>query len=373
MKKIIPILTLLFMLVLTPINTFAAGKRVDVTATSGRNTITVKISSNINSANRAKVVVTGGGLWKLHRGGKLHSGNGTIKLDDLYPNTEYKLEVTLYREGGNLCSSSDNTYYNDYTKILTVKTSAGNSYKTFKNISALAKEIMKTRFVDKETTYLLQTRNKVSENDLRKTIRKRKDCRALYYLIGTDPFSITKVSSYKSGGVYNTIFNVSPFVSNKDTTAAKNKKCFEKADRIVKRLQPQLRGKGKKGKAYVLYNYIAKHCSYSKNSKYNSAYDVLTRGKSRCEGYAKAFVLLCDRAGIKAILVSGSNHCYAACEIGGKLYVCDPTWDDNGSKASKKYFMKGTKSSFFKHSGHELSKARRTIKLSVWTTHKIAR
>ena len=51
-----------------------------------------------------------------------------------------------------------------------------------------------------------------------------------------------------------------------------------------------------------------------------------------CEGYAKAFQLLCHRIGVPCITVSGEanggRHMWNAVLLGDDWYFCDPTWDD---------------------------------------------
>jgi hypothetical protein len=55
-----------------------------------------------------------------------------------------------------------------------------------------------------------------------------------------------------------------------------------------------------------------------------------------CEGYTRAFKVLCDEAGITCTLVTGTAssslgtgpHMWAYVKIDGKWYACDVTWDD---------------------------------------------
>lgn len=77
-----------------------------------------------------------------------------------------------------------------------------------------------------------------------------------------------------------------------------------------------------------------------------------------CEGYAKAFQLLCHEAGIPCLQISGyadadgeqgpeqpEGHMWIAVQVEGKWYLSDPTWDDpivNGETlnySSKEYFL----------------------------------
>ena len=73
--------------------------------------------------------------------------------------------------------------------------------------------------------------------------------------------------------------------------------------------------------------------------------DHLTMG-AVCEGYAKAFKVLCDQLGVPAVCVSGlsdksltgSGHMWNLAQIGGVWYLVDVTWDDsNDSNAEGAY------------------------------------
>ena len=66
------------------------------------------------------------------------------------------------------------------------------------------------------------------------------------------------------------------------------------------------------------------------------------RESAVCEGYAKAFQLLLNAAGIDCVYVvgkaSGSGHAWNQVYIEDQWYNVDLTWDDTGNKGSHKYF-----------------------------------
>lgn len=66
------------------------------------------------------------------------------------------------------------------------------------------------------------------------------------------------------------------------------------------------------------------------------------RDSAVCEGYAKAFQLLLNAAGIDCIYVvgkaSGSGHAWNQVYIEDQWYNVDVTWNDTGNKGSHKYF-----------------------------------
>lgn len=67
-----------------------------------------------------------------------------------------------------------------------------------------------------------------------------------------------------------------------------------------------------------------------------------------CEGYAKAFKLICDELNIPCILVvgkgNGGNHMWNYVRINEQWYAVDVTWDDQKSGIKYKYFLKGATS-----------------------------
>lgn len=74
------------------------------------------------------------------------------------------------------------------------------------------------------------------------------------------------------------------------------------------------------------------------------AYGPLVNGKAVCAGYASAYCLLMNAAGIPTVIVSSSSHAWNLVHIGGKWYHVDVTWDDPyvegaGSYRSTGYLM----------------------------------
>ena len=87
-------------------------------------------------------------------------------------------------------------------------------------------------------------------------------------------------------------------------------------------------------------NYIIDNCRYDEEAaenddvqgNENDAYGALVDGKAVCEGYTRAFQLLCNKANIDCVLLSGTadsdNHAWNGVKIGGDWYQIDVTWDD---------------------------------------------
>ena len=77
-----------------------------------------------------------------------------------------------------------------------------------------------------------------------------------------------------------------------------------------------------------------------------TAYGALVDGKAVCAGYARAFVLLCQAAGMDAIYIADErmNHGWNAVRLDGKTYFIDCTFDDpvpdRGEYVSHEYFLR---------------------------------
>ena len=89
-----------------------------------------------------------------------------------------------------------------------------------------------------------------------------------------------------------------------------------------------------------IHNYIINNCDYDEEAaesegvqgNENDAYGVFVDGKAVCEGYSKAFQILCNKADIDCIqlmgIVDSDNHVWNCVKIGGDWYQIDVTWDD---------------------------------------------
>ena len=107
-----------------------------------------------------------------------------------------------------------------------------------------------------------------------------------------------------------------------------------------------------------IHDFICEINTYVKESEGGlycySAYGSLVNHKSVCEGYAEAFKLLCDKAEIECILVTGMSlpsnsntmegHMWNLVRMDdGEWYAVDVTWDDAGDVAGNyNYFLVGT-------------------------------
>ncbi|QAT48680.1 hypothetical protein EQM14_02180 [Caproiciproducens sp. NJN-50] len=97
-----------------------------------------------------------------------------------------------------------------------------------------------------------------------------------------------------------------------------------------------------------LFDYITNACTYdsaavndSSDWKAFTAYGTLMDGKSVCEGYSRAMLLLCGYAGLSTVLIrgtgSGVGHMWNGIKIDGNWYHIDLTWCDS-TKLIYNYF-----------------------------------
>ena len=83
----------------------------------------------------------------------------------------------------------------------------------------------------------------------------------------------------------------------------------------------------------------------------HSAAGALLDGSAVCDGYAKAFKLLCDTRDIPCVIVTGmavqasssEAHAWNYVQMeDGNWYAVDVTWDDRGEEVSDRFFLIGS-------------------------------
>ena len=90
-------------------------------------------------------------------------------------------------------------------------------------------------------------------------------------------------------------------------------------------------------RAKYLWDEFLQYVSYGQlQGSADNIYGAFCIRKIVCEGYARAYQYLCQRAGIQALYCTGYaypndspvNHAWNILRIDGKYYYCDPTFDD---------------------------------------------
>ena len=105
----------------------------------------------------------------------------------------------------------------------------------------------------------------------------------------------------------------------------------EEARKIVKKYVPS--NLNTKERAFVLFRYLTEHCSWQLNQSTeaykknygNEAYAALVLKKAACSGYARAYKLLCEAAGIPVSHVNAGNwtHQWNEIKANGKWIKVD--------------------------------------------------
>ncbi len=100
--------------------------------------------------------------------------------------------------------------------------------------------------------------------------------------------------------------------------------------------------------ARLVYEYLIRTVSYGHNRgvEYSPASALLPKYKrtSVCDGYARAFKMICDYCGVTCLYVGSSydEHAWNMIQLeNGKWYGVDVTWGDRGSDANYRWFMYG--------------------------------
>ena len=97
-------------------------------------------------------------------------------------------------------------------------------------------------------------------------------------------------------------------------------------------------------KAKVYFTWLCGFCSYDNNATSNSmshsAYSVFFERKGVCDGYTAAYNLLLKLEGIECSAIDSEewNHMWTIATLDGINYHIDPTWGDQVSSVSYRYF-----------------------------------
>ncbi|WP_294467951.1 transglutaminase domain-containing protein [uncultured Ruminococcus sp.] len=126
-----------------------------------------------------------------------------------------------------------------------------------------------------------------------------------------------------------------------DSDPDRLKKAKEKFNKTVDKI---IDGAPKNATDYELElyvnDYLVENCVYDKDAAEseelvgheNDAYGALVDKKAVCEGYSRAFQLLCNRLGVDCISISGSgdgeSHAWNNVKLDGEWYEVDVTWND---------------------------------------------
>ena len=103
-----------------------------------------------------------------------------------------------------------------------------------------------------------------------------------------------------------------------------------------------------------IHDYIVENCEYdtkaaqsadinTKRSDIYESYGAIVKNIAVCEGYSRAFQMLCHAVGIRCINLIGTSegvlHMWSAVELDGDWYYVDTTWDDIDDEAFRYDFF----------------------------------
>lgn len=106
-----------------------------------------------------------------------------------------------------------------------------------------------------------------------------------------------------------------------------------------------------------IHDWLCLNVTYEENIYAHTAAGIFLKDRAVvCEGYAKAFDILCDEFGIESVLIIGGAltsdgvygaHMWNYVNLDGAWYMIDATWDDQSFAALKQYFLAGSSSQGF--------------------------
>ncbi len=151
----------------------------------------------------------------------------------------------------------------------------------------------------------------------------------VHYSAQGSTFTFTPVMAATSrGGSSIAITNANAAGDSKN-----DRKAVAEADKIVTRVAARQRSEY--DKALALHDYFVTHTRYRPTDEpaYNDElYYALVRNRGACSSYARAYALLCTRAGLANYLVigkhNGSAHAWNIVRLDGKWVHIDCTFDD---------------------------------------------
>ena len=103
----------------------------------------------------------------------------------------------------------------------------------------------------------------------------------------------------------------------------------------ISEILSEAKGKSLYESELIFHDYLCRNTEYIKESEESlvyTAYGALVNGTAVCEGYSRAMQVLCKRAGIPCVLITGTaqgeNHMWNLIDPGDGWYHTDVTWDD---------------------------------------------
>ena len=128
------------------------------------------------------------------------------------------------------------------------------------------------------------------------------------------------------------------------TSKSKRKAMKEELDKVVNEITSQIAYLDSDyEKEKYIHDYLCDTVTYTEDGEFiNTAYGALVLKSALCEGYAKAFKLLCNRVDIQCDLITGESqnegHMWNRVNIDQTHAYVDVTWDDRTDYKTYAYF-----------------------------------
>ena len=170
---------------------------------------------------------------------------------------------------------------------------------------------------------------------------------------GENPYAITSLNAYEQDGRLAKTLAVYYTTSTIQIYTPDTEKITAEVERVVNQVVTP--GMSDYDIAKALHDYVVLHCDYDMRYytgglplvSYN-AEGMLLEGTAVCAGYAKAYQLLLEEAGLSCSYITGTanggSHGWNIVKIDGQWYHVDTTWDDPTNKGGDfiryDYFLK---------------------------------
>ena len=120
-------------------------------------------------------------------------------------------------------------------------------------------------------------------------------------------------------------------------TKTERDNCKSELDAVVDSIMTEINGMSEYEKELYINDYICDNVTYKEEGKFvNTSYGALVGKEALCEGYSRAFKLLCNKAGIECDLIIGKSdgvgHMWNRVNIDLKHSYVDVTWNDREHK-----------------------------------------
>lgn len=251
----------------------------------------------------------------------------------------------------------------------------GKSVNSFKYVDNFEKHMM-SGLTDNQALVLKQILDGIdnfkTDIAIKENVFKKDDLeslKSLFVLVKIACIENSSVdSTYKYAGNNDYITAIQlTYTKTKEEALAEKNQLMQKVNSILNGITTDM---NEFERVEYIHDTINKMCVYgeSETGNQDSAYGCLVEGRAICEGYSKAFLLLCNKAGIDCTIVTGTalsdsgenvSHMWNMVMIDNEWYHIDLTWDDPTLNPLDKSYVRHD---FFNLTDSEISQTHTSIK-----------